>query len=102
MDHLYIPRVKYQSELIVPGPHGSFALPQTVSELKRILRSNLAAISVPHRLTSGPSQVNVSRPSSRCQSSSRCLKLQNQHPTTNKSNHQYLTSTNGIKPRPNT
>ena len=31
-----------QSELIVPGPHGSFALPQTVSELKRILRLNLA------------------------------------------------------------
>jgi hypothetical protein len=24
----------------VPGPHGSFALPQSVSELKRILRSN--------------------------------------------------------------
>jgi pimeloyl-ACP methyl ester carboxylesterase len=30
-----------KSELIVPGPHGSFALPQTVSELKRILRLNL-------------------------------------------------------------
>jgi hypothetical protein len=27
-----------KSELIVPGPHGSFALPQTVSELKRVLR----------------------------------------------------------------
>jgi hypothetical protein len=35
-----------QSELIVPGPHGSFALLQTVSELKRILRLNLAAVSV--------------------------------------------------------
>ena len=32
-----------QSELIVPGPHGSFALPQTISELKRILRLHLAA-----------------------------------------------------------
>ena len=38
-----------QSELIVPGPHGSYALPQTVSELKRILRLNLAAVSVPRR-----------------------------------------------------
>jgi hypothetical protein len=36
-----------QSELIVPGPHGSFALPQTVSELKRILRLNLATVSAP-------------------------------------------------------
>jgi hypothetical protein len=27
-----------KSELIVPGPHGSYALPQTVSELKWILR----------------------------------------------------------------
>jgi hypothetical protein len=40
-----------QSELIVPGPHGSFALPQTVSEFKRILRLNLAAVSAPHRNT---------------------------------------------------
>jgi hypothetical protein len=32
-----------QSELIVPGSHGSYALPQTVVELKRILRSELAA-----------------------------------------------------------
>jgi hypothetical protein len=31
-----------QSELIVPGPHGSFALPQTIAELKRILRLHLA------------------------------------------------------------
>jgi len=30
-----------QSELIVPGPHGSFALPQTIAELKRILRLDL-------------------------------------------------------------
>ena len=30
-----------KSELIVPGPHGSFALPQTISELKRILRLHL-------------------------------------------------------------
>jgi hypothetical protein len=40
-----------QSELIVPGPHGSYALPQTVSELKRILRLNLVAVSAPHRNT---------------------------------------------------
>ena len=26
-----------QSELIVPGSHGAYALPQTVAELKRIL-----------------------------------------------------------------
>jgi pimeloyl-ACP methyl ester carboxylesterase len=31
-----------QSELIVPGPHGSYALPQTIAELKRILRLHLA------------------------------------------------------------
>jgi pimeloyl-ACP methyl ester carboxylesterase len=30
-----------QSELIVPGPHGSYALPQTIAELKRILRLDL-------------------------------------------------------------
>jgi hypothetical protein len=45
-----------QSELIVPGPHGSFALPQTVSELKRILRMNLTAGSGPHRNTMPKSQ----------------------------------------------
>ena len=38
-----------QSELIVPGSHGSFALPQTVSELKRILRLNLSTASASHR-----------------------------------------------------
>jgi hypothetical protein len=32
-----------KSEIIVPGPHGSFALPQTVSDLKRILRLQLAS-----------------------------------------------------------
>jgi hypothetical protein len=31
--------------LIVPGPHGSFALPQTIAELKRILRLHLATLS---------------------------------------------------------
>jgi triacylglycerol esterase/lipase EstA (alpha/beta hydrolase family) len=30
-----------QSELIVPGPHGSAELPQTIAELDRILRLNL-------------------------------------------------------------
>ncbi len=34
-----------QSELIVPGPHGSYALPQTIAELKRILRLHLATAS---------------------------------------------------------
>jgi len=29
---------KAQSELIVPGPHGSTGLPQTIAELDRILR----------------------------------------------------------------
>ena len=30
-----------QSELIVPGPHGSYDLPQTIDELRRILRLHL-------------------------------------------------------------
>jgi hypothetical protein len=34
-----------QLELIVPGPRGSFALPQTIAELKRILRLHLATLS---------------------------------------------------------
>jgi pimeloyl-ACP methyl ester carboxylesterase len=34
-----------QSELIVPGPHGSCELPQTIAELDRILRLNLGASS---------------------------------------------------------
>jgi pimeloyl-ACP methyl ester carboxylesterase len=38
-----------QSELIVPGPHGSFALPQTISELKRILRLQLVDVSTSRR-----------------------------------------------------
>jgi hypothetical protein len=57
-----------QSELIVPGPHGSFALPQTVSELKRILRLNLAAVSAPHRNTMSKSSVRSDRSSSPDQS----------------------------------
>jgi hypothetical protein len=32
-----------RSELIVPGPHGSYALPQTIAELKRILKLHLAS-----------------------------------------------------------
>jgi pimeloyl-ACP methyl ester carboxylesterase len=32
-----------KSELIVPGPHGSCALPQTIAELDRILRLNLGS-----------------------------------------------------------
>ena len=32
-----------QSELIVPGPHGSCELPQTIAELDRILRLHLKA-----------------------------------------------------------
>jgi hypothetical protein len=38
-----------QSELIVPGPHGSFDLPQTVAEIQRILHLHLQATS--HRAT---------------------------------------------------
>jgi hypothetical protein len=52
-----------KSELIVPGPHGSFALPQTVSELKRILRLNLAAVSAPHRNTMPKSPRSAAGPS---------------------------------------
>jgi len=50
-----------QSELIVPGPHGSYALPQTVRELKRILRLNLAVTSTPRRVTHGARPARVSR-----------------------------------------
>jgi hypothetical protein len=57
-----------QSELIVPGPHGSYALPQTVTELKRILRLNLAAVSTPHRNTMSKSSERAGRSSSRDQS----------------------------------
>jgi hypothetical protein len=32
-----------RSELIVPGPHGSYSLPQTIAELKRILKLHLAS-----------------------------------------------------------
>jgi hypothetical protein len=32
-----------KSELIVPGPHGSFNLPQTIAELQRILQLHLRA-----------------------------------------------------------
>jgi hypothetical protein len=39
-----------KSELIVPGPHGSENLPQTIAELQRILRLHLRANS---RQTSG-------------------------------------------------
>ena len=53
-----------QSELIVPGPHSSFALPQTVSELKRILRLNLAAVSPPRRNTMPKSQRSAAGSSS--------------------------------------
>lgn len=36
-----------QSELIVPGPHGSYSLPQTIAELKRILKLHAARTSQP-------------------------------------------------------
>ena len=38
---------KAQSELIVPGPHGSHDLPQTISELKRILKLHLKTVGAP-------------------------------------------------------
>src|SRR5207302_10088701 len=53
-----------KSELIVPGPHGSFALPQTVSELKRILLLNLAVVSAPHRDSIPKGQRSAAGPSS--------------------------------------
>ena len=34
-----------QSEVIVPGPHGAYKLPQTIAELDRILRLNLGTSS---------------------------------------------------------
>lgn len=39
-----------QSELIVPGPHGSYELPQTIDEIRRILRlhAGLARKAPPH------------------------------------------------------
>jgi len=48
-----------QSELIVPGPHGSFALPPTIAELKRILRLHLAKLGR-DRPTSAPPLASVS------------------------------------------
>jgi hypothetical protein len=54
-----------QSELIVPGPHGSFALPQTVSELKRILRLNLTAVGGPRRNTMAKNQRSAAGSSSK-------------------------------------
>src|SRR5258707_4689534 len=51
-----------KSELIVPGPHGSYALPQTVSELKRILRLNLTVVSAPHRNTMPKASVRLAAP----------------------------------------
>ena len=48
-----------QSELIVPGPHGSFALPQTISELKRILRLHLAAAGASHQNVKPKSQLSA-------------------------------------------
>jgi hypothetical protein len=35
---------KAQSELIVPGPHGSCELPQTIAELRRILLLHLKTV----------------------------------------------------------
>jgi hypothetical protein len=33
-----------ESELIVPGPHGSYDLPQTIDELERILQLHLKSV----------------------------------------------------------
>jgi hypothetical protein len=40
-----------KSETIVPGPHGSAELPQTIAELDRILRLNLGIKSTPKPTT---------------------------------------------------
>jgi len=53
-----------KSELIVPGPHGSFGLPQTVTELKRILLLNLATGSTPDRNKMSKRQLSAAGPSS--------------------------------------
>jgi hypothetical protein len=51
-----------KSELVVPGPHGSYALPQTVSELKRILHLNLVAVSAPQKSSRSADKKNNERP----------------------------------------
>lgn len=53
-----------KSEVIVPGPHGSFALPQTVNELKRILLLNLAAGSAHHQNKMSKSRQSTAGPTS--------------------------------------
>jgi hypothetical protein len=52
-----------QSELIVPGPHGSFALPQTTSELKRILHLQVTAVTASHRNAKQKNRRSTARPS---------------------------------------
>jgi hypothetical protein len=37
-----------QSELIVPGPHGSYQLPETIAELERILKLHLQSTGKTH------------------------------------------------------
>jgi pimeloyl-ACP methyl ester carboxylesterase len=44
------------SELIVPGPHGAYKLPQTVAELKRILRLDLETSHPSPRMATSESQ----------------------------------------------
>lgn len=40
-----------QSELLVPGSHGSYQLPQTIAELTRILHQHLGTTEMPHKRT---------------------------------------------------
>ena len=55
-----------ETELIVPGPHGSYALPQTIAELRRILTLNLDRQAATRRsyFSSSPSTSSSSSSSS--------------------------------------
>ena len=55
-----------KSELIVPGPHGSYALPETVTELKRILCFQFACADAPTSLTITPAKPGPAKSLGRC------------------------------------
>ena len=74
-----------QSELIVPGPHGSFALPQTVAELKRTLRLHLTTLGrsdssvTPEKARSAPAGDGRRMPTARRSSAIALASLNNHH-----------------------
>ena len=52
--HEYWSRIsRARFELIVPGPHGSYSLPQTIAELKRILKLHVASRGTAERVADG-------------------------------------------------